>query len=117
METQECARLILAHPGQTSRQKYNKDREDQSETAPEYTLQQRHCPGLAYILVSYNIKEQKSENQEIKNSIGLNVLYITVADLTEMIFCSYKSFIIFRVCKVCVLSFWTGVGFKHQNMF
>lgn len=81
MESEKCARLIFAYPGQTSRQKYNKDREDQSETSLENALGQRHCSGLAYILVFYNIKEQKSENQGIKNSIGLNVLYFTGADL------------------------------------
>lgn len=51
---------------------------------------------------SYNTREQKNENQGIKNSISLDVLCFTGVGLMETVFYSHKSFIFFPVRRVCV---------------
>lgn len=66
---------------------------------------------------SYNTREQKNENQGIKNSISLDVLCFTGVGLMETVFYSHKSFIFFPVRRVCVFPFSTGVALTTRIMF
>jgi hypothetical protein len=59
--------MQVKHP---SRNTSNKDREEQSELAPENTLGQWHCPGIPYILASYNIKKREREKAKQKQRKG-----------------------------------------------